>query len=433
MSGRNVARKRRSVPMEFPASGTRPRLADVLLQEGRASGRRPRRGSGWRPRWRPAGPSGCACCAPRRPSAASSSGEAWTTRSGPSCDDGEVVVGDQGGDLDDGVARRIEPGHLEIDPGQHVAGMLVPGPGRTARWRAWSGPSGDGPPCLLVRSGDAARPVAPARPGSPGPGLRARGRRRRRSPGPLRGRAGRCRRARARAHGGGGGHPAGYAGFVLPRSGLAPRHGITCLNTPGLIDSGYRGELQVRPRQPSTRPHDYEVQPRGSDRAARHPAGGAGGLRARGGRRAGHVRARAPAASGTRVVDPLRRSRVPGDGAVPTAKNSVMRPWSEWMRHSCRSRRRPPRCTSAWPWCSTHPRGGARSSRRRRATHRSAGSSSSASIWCAVPPAGGAGALRSAPSGLGGGPGLRARRPSQPGEPAVARAARRSSTRTWLR
>lgn len=39
--------------------------------------------------------------------------------------------------------------------------------------------------------------------------------------------------------------PPGYAGFVLPRSGLALRHGITCLNTPGLIDAGYRGELQV--------------------------------------------------------------------------------------------------------------------------------------------------------------------------------------------
>lgn len=39
--------------------------------------------------------------------------------------------------------------------------------------------------------------------------------------------------------------PSGYAGFVLPRSGLASRHGITCLNTPGLVDSGYRGELRV--------------------------------------------------------------------------------------------------------------------------------------------------------------------------------------------
>ena len=39
--------------------------------------------------------------------------------------------------------------------------------------------------------------------------------------------------------------PEGYAGFVLPRSGLALRHGVTCLNTPGLIDAGYRDELKV--------------------------------------------------------------------------------------------------------------------------------------------------------------------------------------------
>ena len=39
--------------------------------------------------------------------------------------------------------------------------------------------------------------------------------------------------------------PVGHAGFVQPRSGLALHHGITCLNTPGLIDSGYRGELKV--------------------------------------------------------------------------------------------------------------------------------------------------------------------------------------------
>jgi|SRR5271165_6942037 len=39
--------------------------------------------------------------------------------------------------------------------------------------------------------------------------------------------------------------PPGHAGFVQPRSGLALRHGVTCLNTPGLIDAGYRGELAV--------------------------------------------------------------------------------------------------------------------------------------------------------------------------------------------
>ena len=49
--------------------------------------------------------------------------------------------------------------------------------------------------------------------------------------------------------------PDGCAGFVLPRSGLALKHGVTCLNTPGLIDSGYRGELKVvlvntDPREP---------------------------------------------------------------------------------------------------------------------------------------------------------------------------------------
>jgi dUTP pyrophosphatase len=39
--------------------------------------------------------------------------------------------------------------------------------------------------------------------------------------------------------------PAGQAGLVLPRSGLAARHGITLVNAPGLIDAGYRGELKV--------------------------------------------------------------------------------------------------------------------------------------------------------------------------------------------
>ena len=39
--------------------------------------------------------------------------------------------------------------------------------------------------------------------------------------------------------------PEGVAGFVQPRSGLAVRHGVTCLNSPGLIDSGYRGEIRV--------------------------------------------------------------------------------------------------------------------------------------------------------------------------------------------
>jgi dUTP pyrophosphatase len=39
--------------------------------------------------------------------------------------------------------------------------------------------------------------------------------------------------------------PEGYAGFVQPRSGLAARHGLTVVNTPGLVDAGYRGEIRV--------------------------------------------------------------------------------------------------------------------------------------------------------------------------------------------
>ncbi|HEY5272582.1 MAG TPA: dUTP diphosphatase [Acidimicrobiales bacterium] len=39
--------------------------------------------------------------------------------------------------------------------------------------------------------------------------------------------------------------PEGHCAMVLPRSGLAANHGVTCLNAPGLIDSGYRGEIQV--------------------------------------------------------------------------------------------------------------------------------------------------------------------------------------------
>ena len=39
--------------------------------------------------------------------------------------------------------------------------------------------------------------------------------------------------------------PNGYAGFVLPRSGIAARHGIALVNSPGLIDAGYRGEVAI--------------------------------------------------------------------------------------------------------------------------------------------------------------------------------------------
>jgi len=59
--------------------------------------------------------------------------------------------------------------------------------------------------------------------------------------------------------------PAGHGGFVLPRSGLAFKHGVTCVNAPGLIDAGYRGEVKVAlvNLDPDS---DYEVHP--GDRVA---------------------------------------------------------------------------------------------------------------------------------------------------------------------
>ena len=54
--------------------------------------------------------------------------------------------------------------------------------------------------------------------------------------------------------------PAGHGGFVLPRSGLASKHGVTCINAPGLIDAGYRGELKVA--LVNLDPHrDYVIEP----------------------------------------------------------------------------------------------------------------------------------------------------------------------------
>jgi dUTP pyrophosphatase len=54
--------------------------------------------------------------------------------------------------------------------------------------------------------------------------------------------------------------PEGYAGFVQPRSGLAARHGISIVNTPGLVDAGYRGELKVTLLNTDTR-ESFVVEP----------------------------------------------------------------------------------------------------------------------------------------------------------------------------
>jgi dUTP pyrophosphatase len=54
--------------------------------------------------------------------------------------------------------------------------------------------------------------------------------------------------------------PEGHGGFVLPRSGLAARNGITIVNAPGLIDSGYRGEVRVLLLNTDSDAH-FEVSP----------------------------------------------------------------------------------------------------------------------------------------------------------------------------
>ena len=144
--------------------------------------------------------------------------------------DGQIVVGDQAGDLDDDVAGRDRV-RSSRDPSRPAwAGMLpVPGPERGR---------------CLVLSGDAPRAAPPARPGPGGAGLC-----------PARAMPERTCGSRGRLLPARGGRalvptgvavaiPQGYAGLVLPRSGLALRHGVTCLNTPGLIDAGYRGELR---------------------------------------------------------------------------------------------------------------------------------------------------------------------------------------------
>ncbi|MBA2691055.1 MAG: dUTP diphosphatase [Rubrobacter sp.] len=53
--------------------------------------------------------------------------------------------------------------------------------------------------------------------------------------------------------------PTGWAGFVLPRSGLSVKHGVSLVNTPGLIDSGYRGEIMV-PLINHDRDETFEVE-----------------------------------------------------------------------------------------------------------------------------------------------------------------------------
>ena len=150
-------------------------------------------------------------------------------------DDLQLIVGDQGGDLDDHVLRRVEPGHLQIHPDQHRATGYVSQRGDQVRppcpTRRWS-------PSSRSRSSDS---IASCRyrvrhtPGDAGIDLVAR-------------------TDLVLAAGGGRAMvptglalaiPSGHGGFVLPRSGLAARHGVTVVNAPGLIDAGFRDEVHV--------------------------------------------------------------------------------------------------------------------------------------------------------------------------------------------
>jgi dUTP pyrophosphatase len=54
--------------------------------------------------------------------------------------------------------------------------------------------------------------------------------------------------------------PEGYAAFVVPRSGLATRHGITIVNSPGTVDAGYRGEIKVTLLNTDTK-ETYDIAP----------------------------------------------------------------------------------------------------------------------------------------------------------------------------
>lgn len=147
--------------------------------------------------------------------------EVWAFRH-----DVQVVVGDEGGDFHDDVDGGIEPRHLQIHPNEHHPTL------RRASYRRGVASSLVVPIRLL----DADLPLpTKAHPHDAGLDLYAR--------------------TDALVSAGGGrvliptgvavAIPVGYMGMVVPRSGLALKHGISLVNTPGIIDAAYRGELQV--------------------------------------------------------------------------------------------------------------------------------------------------------------------------------------------
>ena len=154
--------------------------------------------------------------------------------------------------------------------------------------------------------------------------------------------------------------PAGYAAFVLPRSGLAARHGVGIVNAPGTVDAGYRGEIMV-----TLVNHDADqpvtAAPRRPDRPARRAAGRAGACSTRSTRCPGSARGEGGHGStggfagstyggaGHRSTDDRRRTAERG-------RPHVFRRRRGWTG---RRRREPP---------TSHRRRRRRSTTRRRAT-----------------------------------------------------------------
>ena len=105
--------------------------------------------------------------------------------------------------------------------------------------------------------------------------------------------------------------PAGQAGLVVPRSGLAARHGISVVNAPGLIDSGYRGEVRVLLLN-TDRAEPFEVEP--GDRIAQLVLVAVETPRPRGGRGARRDRARS---RGFRLHGQVAGAQFGGGGVLP--------------------------------------------------------------------------------------------------------------------
>ena len=121
-----MARKRRSVPMEFPARGTVRASGDVRLEEGQGLGAGVGQGEGGRLHGGEEARTWVCMVRTKSSMFGQLLGRGVHHQVGALLRSAQVVVGDQAGDLDDGVARRIEPRHLEIDPGQHARACYRP-------------------------------------------------------------------------------------------------------------------------------------------------------------------------------------------------------------------------------------------------------------------------------------------------------------------